>query len=139
MKEVEEAARTLGLQIQVLHASTERDLDMAFGSIVGTASRGRCRSALIRSSTANAITLSRWRRVMPFRLFTNSASLRWPAAWRATARASQMPIARLGIYTGRILKGDKPADLPVMQSTKFEFVINLKTAKALGLEISPTL
>jgi putative tryptophan/tyrosine transport system substrate-binding protein len=137
-KEVEQAARTLGVQVQVLRASTERDLDAAFATLAELRSRGLlvCADPFLYSRRDYIVALA--------------ASHAIPAIYEQRENAVAGGLAsygtnlsdayrQVGIYTGRILKGEKPADLPVMQSTKFEFVINLKTAKMLGLEVPPGL
>jgi putative ABC transport system substrate-binding protein len=134
-KEVETAARTMGLQLIVLRASNESDL----GKVFGTMSQHKVGAVIVGAD--------------PF--FDNNARDRMVALaahhavpaiydWRDVAVAGGLlsygsnladGYRLAGIYTGRILKGEKPADLPVLQPTKFELVINLKTAKALGLTV----
>jgi putative ABC transport system substrate-binding protein len=136
--DLEAAAAVIGRSIEVLTASTDREIDAAFASLI--------------QNRANALLVS------PDNLFSNrrvqittlSARHAIPAiyAFREDTQAGGLmsygadiphEYREVGIYVGRILKGEKPADLPVVQSTKFEFVINLKTAKALGLTIPETL
>jgi putative tryptophan/tyrosine transport system substrate-binding protein len=76
--------------------------------------------------------------IYPFREFTEIGGLMSYGSYR-THGTTHSPVQQVGVYTGKILRGAKPADLPVQQSIKFELVINLKTAKALGLTIPPTL
>jgi putative ABC transport system substrate-binding protein len=138
LKDLQEAARAVGQQIHILHGSSERELDTAFATLTQL----RAGALLIGSD--------------PFfnsrrdELVALAARYAIPAIyeWREFAAAGGLMsygtnlaegYRQVGIYTGRILKGDKPADLPVMQSIKFEFVINLKTANALGLQVPPTL
>jgi ABC-type uncharacterized transport system substrate-binding protein len=138
VRDIPEAARALGLQIQVLNASTSREIEAAFATLV----RDRA-DALFVAPDIFFVT----RRVQ---LATLAAHYRIPAAYAgrevvevgglmsyATDRADMF--RQVGAYTGQILKGAKPADLPVLQSTKFEFAINLQTARALGLEVPPML
>jgi putative ABC transport system substrate-binding protein len=137
-RDLEAAARTLGLQLDILHASTERDIDDAFATLV----RRRASALVIvadaffnsRSEQLGALTL---RHVLPsifgYHEFVDAGGL---MSYSGSITDSYR---WAGNYSGRILRGEKPADLPVQQSTKVELIINLKTAKALGIEIPPSL
>ena len=131
---MQEAARTLGQQIHIRNASSEQDIDAAFANFVE-----RRIDALI--TAADAFFLSR-----RDQLIALTARHSIPAIYhvREIAAAGGLlsygtsivdAYRQAGLYAGRILKGERPADLPVVQSAKFELVINLKTAKALGLTV----
>jgi putative ABC transport system substrate-binding protein len=132
------AARTLGLKIHVLHASTERDFDTVFATLIQQRANGLVISseALFtnRSTLLAALSLRHGvPAIYQFREFAAAGGL-------MSYGPSLTDGHRLaGVYVGRILKGAKPADLPVEQPTKFELVVNLKTAKALGLTIPQSL
>ena len=137
-KQVQEAVRVLGLKLLVVNASTPSEIDAAFATMVqqqiGALVVGG--EAFYISRTAQFVTLAA-RHAMPAIY-----------AWLEQAAAGALmcygaPVANtqrsLGIYTGRILKGEKPGDLPVQQVTKLQLIINLTTAKALGLDVPPSL
>src|SRR6516165_3448478 len=134
MKEARVAAQTLGLQLHVLHASTERDLDEAFRTSVQLRA-----GALVISPDASFNSLSKQFGALTLRygMPTIYQFREFAAAGGLLSYGGDVSEfnRQTGILTGRILKGEKPADLPVQQSAKMELFINLKTAKALGLTI----
>jgi putative tryptophan/tyrosine transport system substrate-binding protein len=135
-KDVQEAARALGVQILVLQAGTENEIDAAFTKLVeqriGALMLGA--DTFFTSQRARIATLSTYLRIPT----ADSVREFSEAGGFASYGASLAGVYRqAGVYVGRILKGDKPADLPVLLPTAFEFVINLKTAKILGLEVPP--
>jgi len=137
-KTVKEAARTLGLEMAVYNASTPAEIDAAFAALA----RERTEALFIAGDgyfTSRAVQLA-----------TLAVRDRMPASYAAREMVEAGLLMsygtnfadtwrQVGIYTGSILKGAKPADLPVLQSTKFEFVLNVQTARSLGLDIPPTL
>jgi putative tryptophan/tyrosine transport system substrate-binding protein len=137
-KDVQEAARTLGVQILVLNASTENEIDAAFTKVVEQRTGALMLGAdtFFTSQRPRIATLSTYLRIPTadaVREFAEAGGL-------VSYGASLSGVYRqAGVYAGRILKGDKPSDLPVQLPTAFEMVINLKTAKTLGIEIPPTL
>jgi putative ABC transport system substrate-binding protein len=138
LRGVQEAARTIGQQLHILNATTTGEIDAAFATV----ERERLDAVFV---AADGFLASR--RVQ---LATLAARYRIPAAYAARedvaagglmsyGTSSTDRFRQVGEYTGRVLKGTKPADLPVVQLTKFEFVLNLNTAKALGVEVPPGL
>jgi putative tryptophan/tyrosine transport system substrate-binding protein len=138
LRGVQDAARTLGQQVSILSASTARDIDVAFATVTKSGAGALLVGSdpFFNSERDQIIALAA-RHTIPAifegREFATAGGL----ASYGTSLADAYREA--GIYAGRILKGEKPADLPIVQPTKFEFVINLKTAKALGLDVPPGL
>jgi putative ABC transport system substrate-binding protein len=134
LRDIPEAARTLGLQVQVLKASTGPEIDAGFSAMV----RDRADALFI---APDAFFVSRRVQFATLaardRVPTSCANREMVEAGLLMSYGVNVAdmFLQVGIYTGDILKGTKPADLPVLQSTKFEFVINLQTAKALGIEV----
>jgi putative ABC transport system substrate-binding protein len=134
VREIEQAARAIGQQIHVVNASSEQEFDAAFADIV----QQRVGALFIRDDPLFTSLRARLVALTAQYALPASYSFRdFPLAGGLMSYgANLLDVHRqAGVYVGRILKGEKPADLPVLQPTKFDLVLNLKTAKALGLEI----
>jgi ABC-type uncharacterized transport system substrate-binding protein len=136
--EVRAAAAALGLHVEVLSASDNRDIDLAFTSLVQKRADALLVSSdvLFTSRRVQLVTLAVHHRVPAIYPFREDAEAGGLMSYGSSVID---PSRQVGIYTGRILRGEKPADLPVMRSIKFEFVINLQVAKLLDLTVPPTL
>ena len=137
-KEMQAAARTLGLELHVLNASTERDFEGAFAKLIQLRAGGLVIGAdALFSSRSEQLAALALRYAVPTIYQTRDFTVAGGLLSYGTDFTETYRLA--GIYTGRILKGDKPADLPVQQATKVELYINQKTAKALGLTVPQAL
>jgi putative tryptophan/tyrosine transport system substrate-binding protein len=138
VSDVQAAALSIGKQIEVLAAATGRDIDTAFASLaqkpIDALLLGP--SPMLDNRRVQVVTLATYHRLPAIYFSRDLAEAGGLMSYGTNVRDAYR---QAGVYTGRILKGEKPADLPVIQSTKFEFVINLNTARAFGLSFPPGL
>jgi len=136
LSDTQEAARTIGVQLHVLRASTDHEIDTAFESVAqqGISALAVAADPFFNTRRDKLVALAA-RHAVP----TIYQNREYPVAGGLMSYGIDLAdvYRQIGAYAGRILKGAKPADLPVLQPTKFELVINLKTAKALGLTVPP--
>ena len=138
VSDVQAAASSIKKQIEVFEAPTSRDIDLAFARLAQKPTDALLvgPSPLLNNRRVQIVTLAAYGRVPAIYSWREAAEVGGLMSYGTSLSDAYR---QAGEYTGRILKGEKPADLPVMQSTKFEFVINLITAKALGIKLSDNL
>jgi putative ABC transport system substrate-binding protein len=137
-RNLQQAARTLEKQLRILNASTATEIDGAFATLTQSRADGLVVSAtpLFTARRDQIIALANRHRLPAIYAERESVLSGGLMSYSASATDAYR---RAGMYAGRVLKGERPADLPVDRSTRFELVVNLKTAKALGLTVPPTL
>jgi ABC-type uncharacterized transport system substrate-binding protein len=138
VSDIQAAASSIKKQIEVLEAPTGRDIDMAFARLAQKPTDALLvgPSPLLNNRRVQLVTLATYHRVPAIYSWREAAEVGGLMSYGTSITDANR---QAGVYTGRILKGEKPADLPVMQSIKFEFVINLNTARAFGLSFPPGL
>jgi putative ABC transport system substrate-binding protein len=138
LREVEAAGRAMGLQLQVFNASTSREIDAAFAAF----GRERPDAVFVGQDAffnGRRLQLANWAARHALPMTSGSRDICEVGGLMSYGTNIVYTYRQMGVYVGRILKGAKPADLPVEQSAKFELVINAQTARVLGLEIPPNL
>jgi putative ABC transport system substrate-binding protein len=138
LRDVEAAARAMGLQIQILNANASREIDTTFDGIA----RDRPVALFVTTTTFLSVRLVQLALLAAFHRLPSSHDLReFAEAGGLMSYGTNIADVyhQIGVYAGRILKGARPADLPVVQSSKFQLVINAHTARMLGIDVPPML